>query len=101
MVGQHTLDPCVVKELVLRQSKDFKGLIFGNEATFNPEALFGYLLAAYVLVPLSLVLSVLLVQVLSHFLQSLSLRNWADVAYALPVQPLFNGHCLVPRAFIT
>lgn len=105
MLGQHSLDPCVVKELVLRQPKDLKGLIFGNEAPFNPEALFCDLLAADVLVPLRLMLRVLLVQVLSHFLQSLGLGNRADVARAtattLAVQTLFNGHGLVPRALIT
>lgn len=73
--AQQTLDSLVVKQFLLGQSKNLEGLLLGNEAALDSQALVGHLLAALVGVLLEFVGLAFLLQEALHALKSLVLRQ--------------------------
>ena len=81
MLCEHLLNLGVVKQLFLGHAQDFEGLFSRHEPTLDPETFLGHLLAACVAVFLGECLVMLLLEVLSHLVESLFLRDWSDVAH--------------------
>ncbi len=91
MLCQKFLNPHIVQQLILCQSKNLKCLLFCDESAFDPEAFFCDLLSAGVAILLCVGLVVLFAEVLEDLVQSLLLCQRADVPHRFSFL-IMHGH---------
>jgi hypothetical protein len=63
-------------------SENFEGLLPGNKAAFNSEALFGNLLATFVAELFHIAFVTFFMKILNHLLAALFGSQWTDVVLA-------------------